>query len=94
MPDFINVSFNILPKLMFTLFTHVQKAVETVKKATTEDHKGNYKEAYTYYQHALEYFMTALKCKKNTKQTKRLIKTDLNRRKECTTKRSYSKAIY
>lgn len=47
---------------MFTMFNQVQKAVETVKKATTEDHNGNYKEAYTYYQHALEYFMTALKC--------------------------------
>lgn len=34
-----------------------------MKKATEEDHKGNYKEAYNYYQNALEYFMTAIKCK-------------------------------
>lgn len=34
-----------------------------MKKATEEDHKGNYKEAYNHYQNALEYFMTAIKCK-------------------------------
>lgn len=41
------------------------KAIEIVKKATEEDHKGNYKEAYTHYQNALEYFMTAIKYEKN-----------------------------
>ncbi|KAI9012158.1 P-loop containing nucleoside triphosphate hydrolase protein [Phycomyces nitens] len=41
------------------------KAIEIVKKATDEDHKGNYKEAYGLYQNALEYFMTAIKYEKN-----------------------------
>ncbi|KAF1798982.1 skd1 protein [Mucor lusitanicus] len=41
------------------------KAIEIVKKATEEDHKGNYKEAYNHYQNALEYFMTAIKYEKN-----------------------------
>ncbi|KAI9360538.1 P-loop containing nucleoside triphosphate hydrolase protein [Pilaira anomala] len=41
------------------------KAIEIVKKATEEDHRGNYKEAYTLYQNALEYFMTAIKYEKN-----------------------------
>ncbi|KAG0754849.1 hypothetical protein G6F57_010724 [Rhizopus arrhizus] len=41
------------------------KAIEIVKKATEEDHKGNYKEAYTLYQNALEYFMTAIRYEKN-----------------------------
>ncbi|ORE07993.1 skd1 protein [Rhizopus microsporus var. microsporus] len=43
----------------------LSKAIEIVKKATEEDHKGNYKEAYTHYQNALEYFMTAIKYEKN-----------------------------
>jgi vacuolar protein-sorting-associated protein 4 len=34
-----------------------------VKLATDEDHSGNYEKAYTLYQNALAYFMTALKCK-------------------------------
>ncbi|KAI8985263.1 P-loop containing nucleoside triphosphate hydrolase protein [Pilobolus umbonatus] len=41
------------------------KAIELVKKATEDDHQGNYKEAYTEYQNALEYFMAALKYEKN-----------------------------
>ncbi|KAF7732749.1 Vacuolar protein sorting-associated protein 4 [Apophysomyces ossiformis] len=43
------------------------KAIEIVKKATEEDHKGNHKEAYTHYQNALEYFMTAIKYERNDK---------------------------
>ncbi|KAI8915718.1 P-loop containing nucleoside triphosphate hydrolase protein [Gorgonomyces haynaldii] len=38
------------------------KAIEIVKKATEEDGKENYTEAYRLYQNALEYFMTAMKC--------------------------------
>ncbi|KAI8065933.1 P-loop containing nucleoside triphosphate hydrolase protein [Gongronella butleri] len=43
----------------------LSKAIEIVKKATEEDHRGNYKEAYTLYQNALDYFMTAIKYEKN-----------------------------
>ncbi|KAI9321034.1 hypothetical protein BX666DRAFT_1852511 [Dichotomocladium elegans] len=42
-----------------------QKAIEIVKKATEEDHKGNYREAYAYYQNSLDYFMTAIKYERN-----------------------------
>eukprot|EP00127_Corallochytrium_limacisporum_P001198 Clim_evm33s44 gene=Clim_evmTU33s44 len=49
----------------------LQKAIDLVNEATTEDRAGNYEAAYTKYQHALEYFMTALKYEKNdrSKQT-------------------------
>lgn len=40
----------------------LKKAIEIVTKATEEDRKENYEEAYRLYQSALEYFMTALKC--------------------------------
>lgn len=36
--------------------------METVKKATEEDTKGNLEQALPLYQTALEYFLTALKC--------------------------------
>ncbi|KAJ3118777.1 Vacuolar protein sorting-associated protein 4 [Phlyctochytrium bullatum] len=41
------------------------KAVEIVKRATEEDAKENFEEAYKLYQHSLEYFMTAMKYEKN-----------------------------
>ncbi|KAF8925393.1 Vacuolar protein sorting-associated protein 4 [Haplosporangium gracile] len=41
------------------------RAVETVKKATEEDTKGNLEQALPLYQTALEYFLTALKYEKN-----------------------------
>ncbi|ORY00941.1 AAA-domain-containing protein [Basidiobolus meristosporus CBS 931.73] len=41
------------------------KAIEIVKKATEEDGKGNYEEAYKLYQNSLDYFMTAMKYEKN-----------------------------
>jgi hypothetical protein len=74
------------------MFIHVQKAVETVKKATTEDYNGNYKEAYAHYQLALEYFMTALKCKKSNKTLQLLIK--IIRRTKCALKGTYTKTVY
>ncbi|KAI8335968.1 P-loop containing nucleoside triphosphate hydrolase protein [Chlamydoabsidia padenii] len=43
----------------------LSKAIEIVKRATEEDHRGNYKEAYALYQNALDYFMTAIKYEKN-----------------------------
>ncbi|CAB4376082.1 putative vacuolar sorting ATPase Vps4 [Rhizophagus irregularis] len=41
------------------------KAIEIVKKATDEDNKGNYEQAYKYYNNALDYFMHAMKYEKN-----------------------------
>lgn len=43
------------------------KAIEIVRKATEEDGKGNFEEAYKLYQNSLEYFMTAMKYEKNEK---------------------------
>lgn len=40
----------------------LQRAIDIVKQATTEDHNKNYEEALRLYQLALDYFMTALKC--------------------------------
>lgn len=41
----------------------LEKAIEIVRKATEEDGKQNFEEAYKLYQNALEYFMAAMKCK-------------------------------
>ncbi|KAF9940428.1 Vacuolar protein sorting-associated protein 4 [Mortierella antarctica] len=43
----------------------LNRAVETVRRATEEDTKGNLEEALPLYQTALEYFLTALKYEKN-----------------------------
>eukprot|EP00126_Sphaerothecum_destruens_P000759 Sdes_comp10983_c0_seq1m2621 len=43
----------------------LQKAIELVTKATEEDQAQNYPEALKLYEHALQYFMTALKYEKN-----------------------------
>lgn len=40
----------------------LRKAIDIVSRATEEDRKENFEEAYRLYQSALEYFMTALKC--------------------------------
>ena len=42
----------------------LQKAIEIVTKATEEDKAGNYEEALRLYEHAVEYFLHAIKCKK------------------------------
>ncbi|KAI8358300.1 P-loop containing nucleoside triphosphate hydrolase protein [Mortierella sp. GBAus27b] len=43
----------------------LNRAVETVKRATEEDTRGNLEEALPLYQSALEYFLTALKYERN-----------------------------
>jgi len=43
----------------------LQKAITIVTQATEADSKKDYSEAFRLYQHALEYFMTALKYEKN-----------------------------
>ncbi|CAG8571537.1 740_t:CDS:2 [Funneliformis mosseae] len=43
----------------------IDKAVEIIKKATDEDSKGEYEQAYKNYNNALDYFMKALKYEKN-----------------------------
>ena len=39
-----------------------QKAIDIVRRATEEDTRGNYEEAYKLYKNALEYFMADVKC--------------------------------
>lgn len=41
----------------------LQKAIDLVTKATEEDKAKNYEEALRLYQHAVEYFLHAIKCK-------------------------------
>lgn len=41
----------------------IQKAIDLVTKATEEDKKKNYADAFRLYQHGVEYFLHALKCK-------------------------------
>ncbi|KAJ3122716.1 Vacuolar protein sorting-associated protein 4, partial [Nowakowskiella sp. JEL0407] len=40
----------------------LSKAIDIVKKATEEDANENFEEAYKLYSHALDYFVTAMKC--------------------------------
>lgn len=40
----------------------LQKAIDLVTKATEEDKAKNYEEALRLYQHAVEYFLHAIKC--------------------------------
>lgn len=53
------------------------KAMETAKKATEEDTKGNYEQAYRLYCHSIEAFMCAVKYERNEK-----IKTSLRSKAE------------
>ena len=39
-----------------------QKAIELVKKATDADQEQKYEEALPLYEHAIDYFLHALKC--------------------------------
>lgn len=41
----------------------MQKAIDIVTKATDEDKAGNYEEALRLYEHGVEYFLHAIKCK-------------------------------
>lgn len=46
---------------MYKLF--LQKAIDIVTKATEEDKNKNYEEALKLYEHGVEYFLHAMKCK-------------------------------
>lgn len=46
--------------------TTLQKAIELVTKATEEDRNKNYEEALRLYEHGVEYFLHAIKCKPAT----------------------------
>ena len=62
-----NLEVYLLSKwLLKKLINTVQRAIELVKLAISEDEKHSYAEAYKYYQNALDYFMLALKCKPPT----------------------------
>lgn len=41
----------------------LKKAIELVTKATEEDQKQNFQEALRLYEHGVEYFLHAIKCK-------------------------------
>lgn len=43
--------------------TTLQKAIDIVTKATEEDRNKNYEEALRLYEHGVEYFLHAVKCK-------------------------------
>lgn len=51
----------VVDKLWFCI--SMQKAIEIVTKATDEDKAGNYEEALKLYEHGVEYFLHAIKCK-------------------------------
>ena len=51
---------NILKHILDFYF---QKAIELVTKATNEDKNKNYEEALRLYEHGVEYFLHAIKCK-------------------------------
>ena len=46
--------------------TTLQKAIDIVTKATEEDRNKNYEEALRLYEHGVEYFLHAIKCKKTS----------------------------
>lgn len=43
--------------------TTLQKAIDLVTRATEEDRNKNYAEALRLYEHGVEYFLHAIKCK-------------------------------
>ena len=45
-------------------YSNVQKAIDLVKKATEADNEQKYEEALHLYEHAIDYFLHALKCKR------------------------------
>lgn len=47
----------------------LQKAIDIVTKATEEDRNKNYEEALRLYEHGVEYFLHAIKCKLIVKQS-------------------------
>ena len=47
----------------------LQKAIDLVTKATEEDKNKNYEEALRLYEHSVEYFLHAIKCKLLNTQT-------------------------
>lgn len=53
--------------MLFLLYQNVicfiQKGIELITKATEEDKKKNYEEALRLYEHGVDYFLHALKCK-------------------------------
>ena len=48
---------------IFLLSYSLQKAIDLVTKATEEDKNKNYAEALRLYEHGVEYFLHAIKCK-------------------------------
>ncbi|KAJ7836399.1 P-loop containing nucleoside triphosphate hydrolase protein [Mycena olivaceomarginata] len=57
--------------------SNLDRAIEIVQRAIEEDVKQNYAEAYKQYQNSLDYFMLAMKCRKNEK-SRSLIRAKIN----------------
>lgn len=49
--------------LQYDIHILLQKAIDLVTKATEEDKNKNYEEALRLYEHSVEYFLHAIKCK-------------------------------
>lgn len=57
----------------------MQKAIDLVTKATEEDKNKNYEEALRLYEHSVEYFLHAIKCKmKSGKEREKSGNCDIN----------------
>jgi hypothetical protein len=60
----LRISECLIQKLFYSrLFFFLQKAIDLVTKATEEDKNKNYEEALRLYEHGVEYFLHAIKCK-------------------------------
>jgi len=65
---YIYITFRNQENICVTIFIKyysfvLQKAIDLVTKATAEDKNKNYEEALRLYEHAVEYFLHAMKCK-------------------------------
>lgn len=68
-----------LPVLHFLL----QKAIDMVTKATEEDRNKNYEEALRLYEHSVEYFLHAIKCKSSTESPVKFLMLLITHKKFC-----------
>lgn len=59
--DLWNVLFSVAT--VMATGTTLQKAIDLVTRATEEDRNKNYAEALRLYEHGVEYFLHAIKCK-------------------------------
>lgn len=65
--DVINHYENYIRTQNMSSSSTLQKAIDLVTKATEEDKNKNYAEALRLYEHGVEYFLHAIKCKEMRK---------------------------